>query len=50
MTEDQQIIDEVSSSDYKYGFVSDIEQDFAPIGLKIHAVWWIGHYSINATI
>ncbi len=41
MTEDQQIIDEVSSSDYKYGFVSDIEQDFAPIGLNEDTVRFI---------
>ena len=33
MAENDKIIDEVTTSDYKYGFVSNIEQEFAPIGL-----------------
>lgn len=41
MTEDQLLIDEVTTSDYKYGFVSDIEQEFAPIGLSEDTVRFI---------
>ncbi|MCX6147014.1 MAG: Fe-S cluster assembly protein SufB [Candidatus Kapabacteria bacterium] len=41
MTEDQLLIDEVTTSDYKYGFVSDIEQEFAPIGLNEDTVRFI---------
>ena len=32
--EQQDILDEVVSSEYKYGFVTDIEQEIAPIGLN----------------
>src|SRR4051812_38796864 len=34
MSEDLKIIDSVTQSDYKYGFVSDIESDNAPKGLN----------------
>ncbi|MFM7339021.1 MAG: Fe-S cluster assembly protein SufB, partial [Bacteroidota bacterium] len=34
-TEQQQdILEEIVSSDYKYGFVSDIDQEIAPKGLN----------------
>jgi Fe-S cluster assembly protein SufB len=35
------IIDEVTSSDYKYGFVTDIEQEFAPVGLDEDTIRFI---------
>ena len=41
MTEDQLLIEEVTSSEYKYGFVSDIEQEFAPMGLNEDIVRFI---------
>lgn len=41
MTEDQLLIEEVTSSEYKYGFVTDIEQDFAPMGLNEDIVRFI---------
>jgi Fe-S cluster assembly protein SufB len=34
MPEQQQILEDVTSSEYKYGFVTDIEQEFAPKGLN----------------
>ncbi|HNQ12622.1 MAG TPA: Fe-S cluster assembly protein SufB [Bacteroidia bacterium] len=34
MSEDQQIIDKVTSEEYKYGFTSDIETETAPPGLN----------------
>lgn len=34
MTEQDQMLEELSTSDYKYGFVTDIEQEFAPKGLN----------------
>ncbi len=34
MTEQDQILEELSTSEYKYGFVTDIEQEFAPKGLS----------------
>lgn len=41
MSDDQLLIDEVTSSEYKYGFVSDIEQEFAPKGLNEDIVRFI---------
>ncbi|MCO5233549.1 MAG: Fe-S cluster assembly protein SufB [Chitinophagales bacterium] len=34
MSEQNQILEDLSSSDYKYGFVTNIEQEFAPKGLS----------------
>ncbi len=31
---DQQLLEELANSEYKYGFVTDIEQEYAPIGLN----------------
>jgi len=39
--DEQQILDDVTSSDYKYGFTSDIETDYAPIGLTDDTVRFI---------
>ena len=39
--DEQQILDDVTSSDYKYGFTSDIETDYAPIGLTEDTVRFI---------
>lgn len=39
--DEQKILDEVTSSDYKYGFVTDIETEFAPIGLSEDTVRFI---------
>jgi len=41
MSEDQKILDEVTSGEYKWGFVSDIESDNAPIGLSEDIVRFI---------
>lgn len=41
MTDDQKIIEEAVLSDYKWGFVSDIESDNAPIGLDENTVRFI---------
>ncbi len=44
MSEDKKnedILGEVTSGDYKYGFVTDIENDFAPIGLTEDTVRFI---------
>lgn len=34
MSDQNQILEDLTSSDYKYGFVTDIEQEFAPKGLS----------------
>ncbi|MCX6154230.1 MAG: Fe-S cluster assembly protein SufB [Candidatus Kapabacteria bacterium] len=34
MAKDNELLEQLSQSDYKYGFVSNIEQEFAPIGLN----------------
>ena len=41
MSEDQKILDEVTSSEYKWGFTSDIESDNAPKGLNEDIVRFI---------
>jgi len=41
MSNQNEILDEITTSDYKYGFISDIEQDFAPIGLTEDTVRFI---------
>ncbi|MBK6641004.1 MAG: Fe-S cluster assembly protein SufB [Bacteroidia bacterium] len=41
MSDDQKILDEVTSSEYKWGFVSDIESDNAPKGLSEEIVRFI---------
>ena len=41
MTEDQKIITEVTESDYKRGFISDIESDQAPKGLNEEVIRFI---------
>jgi Fe-S cluster assembly protein SufB len=41
MSDDQKILDEVTSSEYKWGFVSDIESDNAPKGLSEDIVRYI---------
>jgi Fe-S cluster assembly protein SufB len=41
MSEDQKILDEVTSGEYKWGFVSDIESDNAPKGLSEDIVRFI---------
>lgn len=41
MTDDQKIIDDVTSGDYKWGFVSNIESDNAPKGLNEDIVRFI---------
>ncbi|MEP7169909.1 MAG: Fe-S cluster assembly protein SufB, partial [Bacteroidota bacterium] len=41
MTDDQKIIEEAVLSDYKWGFISDIESDNAPIGLDEDTVRFI---------
>ena len=41
MTEDQKIIEEAVLSDYKWGFVSDIESDNAPVGLDENTIRFI---------
>jgi Fe-S cluster assembly protein SufB len=41
MSEDLKIIDDVTQGDYKYGFVSNIESDNAPVGLNEDIVRFI---------
>ena len=41
MSEDLKIIDDVTSGEYKWGFVSDIESDNAPKGLNEDIVRFI---------
>ena len=41
MSEDLKILDEVTQSEYKWGFVSNIESDFAPKGLSEDIVRFI---------
>jgi Fe-S cluster assembly protein SufB len=41
MSDQDQILETVTSSEYKYGFVTDIEQEFAPIGLSEDTIRFI---------
>src|SRR5688500_5557305 len=41
MPDNDLILEEVTSSDYKYGFVTDIEQEMAPKGLNEDIVRFI---------
>ena len=40
-SESNKILDEVTQGDYKYGFVTDIETEFAPIGLSEDTIHYI---------
>lgn len=42
MTTNHQILDEITTSDYKYGFESDIEAETAPKGLNEETIHFIG--------
>ncbi len=41
MSKDQELLDKVTGDEYKYGFVSDIEQNVAPIGLDENTIRFI---------
>src|SRR5688572_9403555 len=41
MTEENQLLEELTSSEYKYGFVTDIEQEQLPPGLSEETVRFI---------
>jgi Fe-S cluster assembly protein SufB len=41
MSDSDKIIDEVVANDYKYGFTTNIEQEFAQIGLSEETVRYI---------
>ncbi|MEX0968709.1 MAG: Fe-S cluster assembly protein SufB [Bacteroidia bacterium] len=41
MSSDQELLEKVTGSEYKYGFVSNIDQDFAPKGLNEDIVRFI---------
>jgi Fe-S cluster assembly protein SufB len=41
MSDQNQILEDITTSDYKYGFVTDIEQEFAPKGLNEDIVRFI---------
>jgi len=41
MSEDQKLLDDISNSEYKWGFISDIESDNAPKGLNEDIVRFI---------
>lgn len=43
MSEDLKILDEVTGSEYKWGFISDIESDNAPKGLNEEIIRFISH-------
>ena len=34
MPDETELLESITSSDYKYGFVTDIEQEMAPLGLS----------------
>ena len=58
MSEQDKILNEVTQSDYKYGFTSDIEQEFIPKGLNEDVIRiisskkeepeWLLEYRLNA--
>ena len=58
MEQQTDILDEIVSSEYKYGFVSDIEQEIAPKGLNEDSIRlisfkknepeWLLEYRLNA--
>ena len=41
MDSSEKVLDQLTSTEYKYGFVSDIEQDIAPAGLSEEIVRFI---------
>jgi Fe-S cluster assembly protein SufB len=41
MSDQNQLLEDITTSDYKYGFVTDIEQEFAPKGLSEDTVRFI---------
>jgi Fe-S cluster assembly protein SufB len=41
MTKEADILDEITSSEYKYGFTTDIETDLAPVGLNEDTIRFI---------
>jgi len=41
MTAEKQMLEEITNEEYKYGFTSDIETEFAPIGLNEEIVTFI---------
>lgn len=41
MSDQNQLLEDITTSDYKYGFVTDIEQEFAPKGLNEDIVRFI---------
>lgn len=43
MTDEMQMLDEVTSREYEYGFVTDIDQEFAPKGLDEDIVRFISN-------
>lgn len=45
--EQQDILDEIVSSEYKYGFVSDIDQEIAPKGLNEDSIRLISSKKMN---
>ena len=38
MDKDSRLIDDVTTGDYKYGFVTDIDTDIIPVGLSEEVV------------
>jgi len=40
-SKDDKILEEVTSSEYKYGFTTNIEQEFAPVGLDESTIRFI---------
>jgi len=45
--ENNKILEEVTSSEYKYGFVTDIETELAPMGLNEDIVRLISQKKTN---
>ena len=41
MSKEQELLEEITSSEYKYGFVTDIEADEAPMGLDESTIRFI---------
>lgn len=47
MPDETELLESITSSDYKYGFVTDIEQEMAPIGLSEDIIRFISAKKMN---
>lgn len=47
MSKEEELLEEITSSEYKYGFVTDIEADEAPMGLDESTIRFISAKKMN---